>query len=135
MTQIINPLIGISNGSDGEVVFDTGVNLGTAVDAPLITANTNNLVIPNLETAIVIRLSSTGNFTLTGIVPFNASKAWMQFFVNIGTNNIQLSDNSASSTASNRFLMGASKTLQQNEGVLFFYDPISQRWRSAGINI
>jgi len=100
-----------------------------------ITANTDNLLVSGVETAIVLRLTATGNFTLSGLVPYNPTKAWMLFIVNVGTNNITFPDNSASSTAANRFLLGANKTVQPNEGIIFFYDPVSSRWRGGGLNI
>jgi hypothetical protein len=121
-------------GSDGEIEIDSGLTLGLAINAT-ITANTNNLVVTDIEKAIVLRLNSTGNFDLTGLVPFNNTKAWMIFVVNVGTNNISFRDNSASSTAANRFLLGANKSVQPNEGIIFFYDPVSSRWRGGGLNI
>jgi hypothetical protein len=127
-------LLPVVTGDDGETNFPSGVTLGTAISYT-ITANTNNLVVPDIETAIVLRLTSTGNFSLTGLVPFNNAKAWMLFIVNVGVKNIIFPDNSASSAAQNRWLLGANKTVQANEGIIFFYDPISNRWRGGGINI
>lgn len=127
-------LAGISVGSDGELEFGSGVTLGDAVSVT-ITGNTNDLSVTDIEKAIVLRITSTGNYNLTGLVPFNATKAWMLFVVNVGTNNITFPDNSASSSANNRWLLGANKTVQPNEGIIFFYDPISNRWRGGGINI
>lgn len=122
-------------GSDGEIEIDSGFTLGTAITPPSLTANTDNLLITDIEKAIVVRLSSNGNYTLSGIVPFNATKAWMIYVCNVGTRNITIQDNDASSTAQNRFLIGGNKTLQKDEGVLLFYDSVSTRWRAAGINI
>jgi hypothetical protein len=127
-------LLPVVTGDDGETNFPSGVTLGTAISYT-ITANTNNLVVPDIETAIVLRLTSTGNFSLTGLVPFNNAKAWMLFIVNVGVKNIIFPDNSASSAAQNRWLLGANKTIQPNEGIICFYDPISNRWRGGGINI
>lgn len=127
-------MLPVTTGDDGETNFPSGVTLGTAISYT-ITANTNNLVVPDIETAIVLRLTSTGKFSLTGLVPFNNAKAWMLFIVNVGVNNIIFPDNSASSAAQNRWLLGANKTVQANEGIIFFYDPISNRWRGGGINI
>lgn len=124
----------VITGTDGETEFPSGVTLGDAVSAT-INANTNDLTVPNIETAVVLRLESTGNYSLTGLAPFNPNKAWMLFVVNVGTNNITIPDNSAASLAENRFLLGANKTIQKDEGIIFFYDPISNRWRGGGINI
>lgn len=134
MTRIVKPLP-ITQGTDGEISLESGIVLGTAVTPPALTGNTNNLVIANIQTAIIIRLSSTGNHGLTGLVPFNDNKAWMLFLTNVGTRNIILKNNDAASSANNRFLIGGNKKIQQDEGILLFYDPISKRWRGSGILI
>lgn len=134
MTRIVKPLP-ITQGTDGEISLESGIVLGTAVTPPALTGNTNNLVITNIQTAIIIRLSSTGNHRLTGLVPFNDNKAWMLFLANVGTGNIILKNNDAASSANNRFLIGGNKKIQQDEGILLFYDPISKRWRGSGILI
>jgi len=134
MTRIVKPLP-ITQGTDGEISLESGIVLGTAVTPPALTANTNNLVVTDIEKAIVLRLGSIGNHDLTGLVPFNSSKAWMLFVANIGPGNIKLKNNDAASSANNRFLIGGNKKIQQDEGILLFYDPISKRWRGSGILI
>lgn len=131
----ITPPSGISTGTDGELQIVGGLTLGTAITPPSLTANTDNLLITGIEKAIVVRLSINGNYTLSGIVPFNATKAWMIYVCNVGNDNITLQDNAVGSTAQNRFLIGGNKVLQKDEGVLLFYDTVSTRWRAAGINI
>lgn len=125
----------ISIGDDGEIILGSGVVLGEAITAPTLVANTDNLLVPDIQTAIMLRVISTGNYSLTGVVPANDTKAWMLFITNVGANNITLKNNDAGSLSTNRFLVGGNKTLQTDEGILLYYDPISKRWRGAGIII
>ena len=111
------------------------LTFGTALTPSALTGNTNNYNPIGLDTTVLLRLSSTGNISLTGIVPPDITEARMIFLYNVGANNISLSDNSGSSTAENRFLFGSNKTIQSNEGLGMVYDPISLRWRAFGINI
>ena len=100
-----------------------------------ISSDTDDLVVPDLENTVEIRLNVTGNRTLTGIVPFDDTLAqWITIF-NVGTGNLSLKNNNVGSSANNRFLLGANKTVQSDEGVSFIYDDQDKRWRSFGINI
>ena len=100
-----------------------------------ITANTNNLSVPVLDNFVLIHLTSTGNFSLTGLVPPDITLGWWMVIYNTGTNNIIFKNNDAGSTAQNRFLLGSDKTLQADEGIALIYDTDDLRWRSFGINI
>jgi hypothetical protein len=100
-----------------------------------ITENTNNLNIVTVDNFVLIRLTSTGNFSLTGLVPPDITLGWWLIVYNVGTNNIAIKNNDAGSSANNRFLLGTDKTLQANEGIALVYDTVSLRWRSFGINI
>lgn len=131
----ITGIEGIETGSNGEIILNSGVSLGTAVTPPILNANTNDLVITGIETAIVVRLSTSGNYSLTGIEPKDDTTAWMLFIANVGTNNIALKNNDANSLAVNRFLIGGDKNIQPDEGILLFYDPVTKRWRGSGILI
>jgi hypothetical protein len=55
----------------------------------------------------------------------------VHIIVNVGSNNIVLVNESASSTAGNRFTnsTGADITLAPNEGAKVWYDGTSSRWR------
>lgn len=124
---------------DGNVVIPAGIQFGGAYAQVNITANTNNLVIPNLANVVLVRLTSTGNYNLTGIqVPNNTIAYFFSIFnVNPATpvGNITFKNNNTSSLAENRFELGNDVVLQSGEGLTFIYDPVSQRWRSPGKNI
>jgi hypothetical protein len=111
------------------------LTFGTALTPPALTGNTNNYNPADLDSTVLLRLSSTRNFSLTGIVPPDITEARMIFLYNVGTNNIKLKNNDASSDAENRFLFGSNKNIQPDEGLGMVYDPVSLRWRAFGINI
>lgn len=123
MTRIINSASIIAGGQ----VFASVLNVSIA-------SSTNNLVIQGIEGAVLIRITSTGNFAITGLVnPDPQSRQIIVF--NAGLNNITLKNNDINSSAINRFLIGSDKLLQADEGVALVYDSVSQRWRSYGLNI
>jgi hypothetical protein len=106
----------------------------TSYENANLTANTNNLSIGNLASNVLIRLTSSGNYNLTGIVNPDGLGREIQVF-NVGVNNITFKDNDAGSSAGNRFFMGADKVVQPQEGITFVYDVVDLKWRSSGVNI
>lgn len=107
---------------------------GVLTPAQITTASTDNYNPSGLSSCNMLRLSKNTNCDVTGLVaPTNVNQ--IIFVCNIGTSNITLINNSVSSTAANRFLLGGNKNLQPGEGIILTYDKITQRWRSFGINI
>lgn len=100
-----------------------------------ITANTNNLAITDIQNFVIIEVTTTGNFNVTGIVPADVSVGWLLKLFNAGINNITLKNNDANSLAPNRFAIGADKLIQPGEGYELTYRPSVQRWGSTGSNI
>lgn len=102
-----------------------------AADVTLV-SNTNDLNIPNIASNVLIRITTQGNYSLTGII--NPDLLGRQIFIfNVGTNNLTLKNNDAGSSANNRFLLGSDRTVQANEGIAMVYDVVSLRWRGYGI--
>jgi hypothetical protein len=93
-------------------------------------ATQNNYNPAGLADANVLRLTSTGAQSITGIVAPSTTKTITIF--NIGASNITLTDASASSVAANRFQMNGNIILGANEGVILWYDVTTTRWRAAG---
>lgn len=118
----------------GNITFDGSINFGAAVTVD-VNQNINNLLIPNLGGSILVRLNFTANYSLTGIVPTDLTKGQWIIAINVGAGQGIFKDNDAGSTPENRFLLGANKTVQTNEGVALVYDTVDQRWRSFAINI
>lgn len=83
-----------------------------------------------LADANVLRLTSTGAQSVTGIVAPASTKTIIVY--NIGAANITFVNASAGSTAANRFEMNGNTLLNPNEGAIFWYDITTQRWRCAG---
>jgi len=125
--------------NNNNVVLPGGLQFGGGYSAANLTANTNDLLISNLSGSALIRLSSTGNFQLTGVVVPDNTKSYFFSIFNVNpstpTGNITFKNNDAASTAQNRFLLGNDIVLQAGEGLTFIYDPVDQRWRSPGKNI
>lgn len=119
---------------DGDISFNGSISFGAAVSVN-INANTDNLLIPNLGSSLLVRLNFTGNYSITGIVPNDITKGQWIIVNNVGTGSAIFKDNDAGSTAQNRFIIGANKTVQTDEGLAFVYDTVDQRWRSFAINI
>lgn len=121
---------------DGNVVLPGGLQFGGGYSSATLTANTNNLNIPNIASSSLIRLNATGNFQLTGIVVPDNTIAYFFSVFNVGTSgNIIFKNDDAGSTAQNRFTLGGDVTVQPGEGLSFIYDPLDQKWRSPGKNI
>ena len=117
-----------------QTVFNSGLTFGASNTIDLL-ANTNDFLVPDLEDTVELRINCVGNNDLTGlVVPDDTVAQWIIVF-NVGTGNINLKDNSGLSSANNRFLMGANKTIQPDEGLAMIYDDVDKRWRIYGINI
>ncbi len=127
---------------NGSVIFSGGLQFGGNFSSASLSANTNNLLITGLASSILVRISSTANVDLTGIVVPDNTKAYFFNIFNInpqapapGAYSITFKNQNAGSTAQNRFLLGADVNLQPGEGVTLIYDPVDLRWRSPGKNI
>lgn len=119
---------------NNNVVIEGGMVFGPAIDVNIVT-DQNNLVISGLSAGVLVRFTPTGTRQITGIVPPSiTSSSWMILY-NIGGSNLTLVDNSASSSANNRFLMNSNILLNPNEGVSLIYDTSSLRWRSFARSI
>ncbi len=132
--DIISPRTTTSNIFQNTTFIGTVV-FGNSITPDPIAANTNDYYPDGLEDANMLRLSSTGNYSITGLKAPDPAKNQMIFVVNVGTNNITVKNNSGLSLAANRFLIGADKNLQSNEGIMLIYDDVSLRWRASAINI
>lgn len=114
-----------------------GATFAYPPDSPAqITANQNDYSL-GTNRSKYIRLTSNGVWDVTGLtIPSdglgNTQVAGQEHvLVNVGANGIILKNQSASSSAANRFLCstGADITLNANEAADIFYDATTQRWR------
>lgn len=140
MSRIINRIPGVTIEGD-QIIFQSNVVInGGMVFGPAITQNitiptNNDYIITGITGGVLVRLTSTGNFNITGLVNPDTTQGLWVIINNVGTNNITLNNNDAASLANNRFLLGTSKTLQPDEGITIIYDTVSLRWRPFGVNI
>jgi hypothetical protein len=96
-----------------------------------ITADQNNYNPTGLATSYVLRLSSDATRTITGLA--GGADGRELILVNVGSQNIVLADEHASSTAANRFALDTSLTLGADTAARLLYDSTSTRWRLTGI--
>jgi hypothetical protein len=96
-----------------------------------ITADQNNYNPTGLAAAYVLRLSSDATRTITGLA--GGADGRELILVNVGSQNIVLADEHASSTAANRFALDTSLTLGADTAARLLYDSTSTRWRLTGI--
>jgi hypothetical protein len=140
MSRIIkeNPVSGLVLNSNGQLevsvpfVLQSSFNFNSPLYPTQITADQNNYNPSGLDSANIVFLNSNGSRNITGLVAPTISGGRFIMIINNGTNNITLIDNSASSTASNRFNFNGNTLLNPNEGVIIVYDVLNSRWRSTG---
>lgn len=126
-----------SSAADRSVSFyaltriEYGLVLSQALSPTQITANQNdyNPTYGGLthEWATVLRLTSDASRDITGLAYKHGAETL--FVVNVGSNNIVLKDESASSTAANRFALNGDITLAPDNSAILWYDSTSTRWR------
>lgn len=143
----LRALLTDETGSGGAAVFATGptisdpdftgltdIQQGFAFTGDIspsqITADQNDYAPTGFSTASVLRLSSDASRNITGLA--GGSDGLVKLIWNVGAQNIVLKDESASSTAANRFALSADVTIAADSGVLIQYDATSSRWRLLG---
>lgn len=92
-----------------------------------ISSDQNDYNPSGLATASTLRLSSDISRAITGIVASTQGKILV--LENVGASDITLTNASASSAASNRFLFSTNKTIPANTTLVVYYDQTSARWR------
>ena len=100
----------------------------SGVISPLqITSNQNDYNPTGIATASVLQLSSDASRTVTGLA--GGAEGRVVCLVNIGSQPIVLPDESASSSAANRFALGANLTVAAKQAAMLRYDGTATRWR------
>lgn len=135
-TMPANSVIGLRASNGGSAPSTTvGATLHAIPDSPTqLTADQDNYQ-AGTGRSMFYRLSSDASRSITGFNPAGGTNqdGELHYFINVGSNNIVLVNESASSTAGNRFLnvTGADITLATNEMAMLVYDNTSARWRVA----
>lgn len=122
--------IGTGNTAVGKSLFLNGFITPTA----LASGNTDDWNPIGLSTACVIRVTpNASGSTLRGITAptFAGTDIGKTLhMLNVGTANLTLSNQSIGSTAANRLILGStSLVIAPGQGIVFWYDSTSSRWR------
>lgn len=104
------------------------LTLSGVITPSQITANQNDYTPSGFSTATALRLSSDASRTITGLS--GGALGRIVIIHNVGSNDIILANESASSTAANRFALGADATIAANTSTTLRYDGTSSRWRA-----
>ena len=115
------------DGATGSAKLNSGFYLTGDISPATITADQNDYNPAGLSAASVLRLSSDAVRNVTGLA--GGADGRLLVIANVGTSNIVLKNQSASSSAANRFLLNADLVLAANAAVTLIYDSTSTRWR------
>jgi hypothetical protein len=111
----------------GNLSLPRGLALTGVVSPPQLTANQNDYNPTGIATASVLQLSSDASRTVTGLA--GGAEGRVVSLINIGGQPIVLPDESTSSSAANRFTLGASLTIPAKQAAMLRYDGTAARWR------
>ncbi len=110
--------------------FDVGQQILNVISPASISTSQNDWSPTGLSGAGAIRIAASAAVNITGIAAIADTRTlWLH---NISAYAITLKDESASSSAANRFALVSDLVLSPDESVALKYDATSQRWRAAG---
>jgi Protein of unknown function (DUF2793) len=111
----------------GNLALPRGLLLTGIVAPPQVTANQNDYNPTDVATASVLQLSSDASRAITGLA--GGAEGRVISLINIGSQPIVLVDESTSSSAANRFALGANLTVAAKQAAMLRYDGTAARWR------
>jgi hypothetical protein len=117
----------VALGNHGHTSLAAELALTGDISPAQITADQNDYSPTGLATASTLRLSSDAARNITGLA--GGADGRLLLVHNVGAQNIVLKDESASSTAANRFALSADLTIAGDQGCWLQYDATSSRWR------
>ncbi|HYG78676.1 MAG TPA: hypothetical protein VEK08_26990 [Planctomycetota bacterium] len=107
------------------------MSLEGVITPTTLAANTNDWNPTSLATSNTIRVAASSAVDLTGITAH--ASAWQTIILhNVGTFTITLKDESASSSAANRFALDSDDPVPADTSRVLQYDRTSSRWRVIG---
>lgn len=111
-----------------DIAIQKTLTLTGDISPSQITSDQNNYAPTNFSSSSILRLSTDESRTITGLTAGTDGRYIV--ITNVGSNPLVLAAESSSSTAANRFALGATLTLAANGGtVALIYDGTSSRWR------
>jgi hypothetical protein len=114
--------------SSGNITLPRGIALSGVIAPPQITANQNDYNPTGVASAAMMQLSSDAARNLSGLA--SGAEGRIISVVNVGAQSITLVNESASSTAANRFTLGADLTMPAKQAVILRYDGTTLRWQA-----
>jgi hypothetical protein len=111
----------------GNLTLPRGLALSGVIAPPQITANQNDYNPTGAAAASVLQLASDASRTVSGLA--GGAEGRIVSLINSGSQPIVLSDESASSSAANRFALGANLTIPAKQAAMLRYDGTAARWR------
>jgi hypothetical protein len=111
----------------GNLALPRGLALTGIISPPQITANQNDYNPTGVATAAVLQLSSDAARTVSGLA--GGAEGRVVSLLNIGSQPIVFSDESTSSSAANRFALGANLAVAAKQAAMLRYDGTAARWR------
>lgn len=118
-------------GMDQNRVIPTSSSFAYGTVSVNMTGNMNNL---DLTPQTLVRISSAGNYDLTGIIPDpdpSSGSGRLIYIVNVGSNTVTFKNQDTASSAQNRFIThnGNNLSLPSGHIALAIYDGVASRWR------
>jgi len=105
------------------------LSLSGVISPSQITSNQNDYGPSGINTAFILRLNSDAARDITGLAAPTSGRAETKILINVGSFAITLRDQSASSSASNRFAIGEDIAIAVGKCMWVWYDTGSSRWR------
>jgi hypothetical protein len=113
--------------STGNLALPRGLVLTGVIAPPQITSNQNDYSPTGAATASVLQLSSDASRTVSGLA--GGAEGRVVSLINVGSQPIVVSDESTSSSAANRFALGANLSIAAKQAAMLRYDGAAARWR------
>jgi hypothetical protein len=112
----------------GNAAFARGLSLTGIIAPAQITANQNDYNPAGLGAAAVVNLSADAARSLSGLA--GGAEGRLLCLINTGSQIISLLDDSAASSAANRFALGGDVALGAKQAVWLRYDGTAARWHA-----
>lgn len=112
----------------GNASLPRGLALTGVISPSQITSNQNDYNPAGIASASVLNLSSDGLRSVSGLA--DGAEGRVVAIINTGSQIVSLLNESASSTAANRFALGADVAIIAKQAALLRYDGAASRWRA-----
>lgn len=131
------PLLNGANTHSGASTFSSSLSAGADayLAGPLtpasLSSDANDYAPASFATSNFLRLAANPAVNITGLAGGTTGRVIA--LTNVGSFNITLKNQSASSSSANRFLFGVDLVISPQQGVLLIYDGVSAFWRAVSV--